>query len=764
MSSATAWKQTACNLCYANCGVEVQLGGPDGRSMARVKGDKAHPASKGYTCNKALQLDYYQNGRDRLKAPLRRRADGSFEAISWDVAIAEIAEKLAAVRDAHGGEAIFYLGGGGQGNHLGGSYAVATRAALGIKYRTNALAQEKTGFAWMMGRMIGANVHGELHHAQTVLIVGKNPWQSNGFQRARLFLREIQKDPERTLIVMDPRRTETAEHADIHLAVTPGRDAWCLSAMIAVIVQENLLPLDWLEEHANGLDAVRAVFEAIPADAYARFAGVDPAAMRAAARAIATAKSAAYYEDLGVQMAPHSALCSYLNHLLMLITGNFGKPDTMGVLAQLAPFFSMRDIGEPDENHIERAFKTTPVTGARIVSDLVPCNAVPEEILTDHPKRFRAMIIESSNPAHSMAESATWRAALRALDCVVVIDVAMTETARQADYVLPAPSQYEKWEATFFNFEYPANVFHLRAPLMAPVGDTLAEPEIHARLVEALGAFAPGDLDALKDAAKNGLSAYGQAFFAAAAQDRRIMKLAPYVLYRTLGPSLPDGAAAAAGLWGLVQLYAQANPKALARAGFTGEGFEPGNALFEKMLSSRSGVVFGVEAIEESFERIPFPDKKLRLAVGEMLAEVETLSAMAPLADTSADFPLVLAAGERRSYTANTAIRDPRWMKSNNAEALAMHPDDAAKIGLSEGARARLATQAGEAMVVVTLDDRMRRGAISLPNGLGLLYPDEQGVERATGVAPNDLTSLAARDRFMGTPWHKFVPARLEPA
>jgi anaerobic selenocysteine-containing dehydrogenase len=151
---------------------------------------------------------------------------------------------------------------------------------------------------------------------------------------------------------------------------------------------------------------------------------------------------------------------------------------------------------------------------APIIAGLVPCNVIAEEILTDHPDRYRAMIVESANPAHSLADSRRMREALRALDCVVVIDVAMTETARLADYVLPTPSQYEKWEATFFNFEFPANYFHLRRPVLDPPpgSDLLPEPEIHARLCEALGAVTEAELAPLREAAALGRAAFATAF------------------------------------------------------------------------------------------------------------------------------------------------------------------------------------------------------------------------------------------------------------
>ena len=150
------WHQTACILCECNCGIEVRLGGEDGRRFERIRGDKAHPASKGYTCEKALRLDHYQNGRHRLTSPLRRRPDGTFEEIDWDTAISRGRRRASPqVRDTHGGESIFYYGGGGQGNHLGGAYSGATMRALGGRYRSNALAQEKTGEFWVNAQLLG---------------------------------------------------------------------------------------------------------------------------------------------------------------------------------------------------------------------------------------------------------------------------------------------------------------------------------------------------------------------------------------------------------------------------------------------------------------------------------------------------------------------------------------------------------------------------------------------------------------------------------
>ena len=179
------WQKTACILCSINCGLETIV---EAGHLVRIRGDRAHVSSAGYTCEKALALDHYQNARGRLTSPLRRRTDGTFEAIDWPTAIAEIAARLSAIRDAHGGESIFYYGGGGQGNHLGGAYGRATRAALGSVYTSNALAQEKTGEFWVDGQLFGrprCHTTPDIEHAEVAVFVGKNPWQSHGFPRAR---------------------------------------------------------------------------------------------------------------------------------------------------------------------------------------------------------------------------------------------------------------------------------------------------------------------------------------------------------------------------------------------------------------------------------------------------------------------------------------------------------------------------------------------------------------------------------------------------
>jgi anaerobic selenocysteine-containing dehydrogenase len=748
------WHKTACILCSQNCGVEVQI---EGRRLTRVRGDKEHPTSKGYTCEKALALDHYQNARDRLTSPLRRREDGSFEEIDWETAIREVAARLAAVRDTHGGETIFYYGGGGQGNHFPGAFARATRAALGSVYTSNALAQEKTGEFWVDGQLFGrprCHTSGEFEHAEVAVFVGKNPWQSHGFPRARAVLRELSRDPARALVVIDPRRTETADLADFHLQVRPGTDAFCLSALLAVLVEEDLVDQDFIRDHASDYEPLREALSRIDVADYCARAGVAESLVRDVARRIAAASSVAIFEDLGIQQAPHSTLNSYLEKLVYLVTGNFAKRGTMNIHTRMASLGGGREGG-----------RTSPVGGHRIITGLIPANVIPDEILTDHPKRFRAMIVESANPAHSLADSRRMREALSALDTLVVVDVAMTETARLAHYVLPTSSQFEKWEATFFNLEFPRNAFQLRAPILEPLAGTLAEPEIHRRLLRALGAIGDDDLADLRAAAARvageGRWPFAEAFMRWSAARPEMAAFAPVVLYETLGTTMPEGAGAVAALWGAAHQCAMAYPKSVARAGFDGWGPEQGEKLFDAILSNRSGVVFTVDEYDETWARMETPDKRVRLAIPELLEELAALESEDPAA-RDPEFPFVLAAGERRTSTANTIFRNPAWRKKDLAGALRLSFEDAARLGIEHGGRARVTTRRGSAVAVVEVTDTLRPGHATLPNGLGVSYPDEAGGETVHGIAPNELTAGGDRDWLAGTPWHKHVPARIE--
>lgn len=751
-------KQSACILCSLNCGITVQL---DGRRIKKVKGDKAHPVSQGYICQKAARLDHYQNHRDRLKAPLRRRDDGSFEEVSWDVAIAEIASKLKMFRERHGGHSIAFYGGGGQGNHLPGAYGAALRAALGTPYVYTSLAQEKTGDFWLNGKLFGrqtCHVTEGIEEAQVAVIFGANPWQAHGIPQARNVLREFAKDPKRTMVVVDPRKTQSAAMADIHLQVKPGTDAFLMLAMLATIVQHGLEDKEFLKRHTLGFETFRNHLLSINIEDYCQRAGVPTKDVVKVAELLAKADSASTRHDLGLEQSLHSTLNCYLEKLLFLITGNFGRPGCNNLHTQFVPVIG--HSREPEEGGV-----TTKVTGMKEISKMFPPNILPQEIDTDHPERVRALFVDSANPIQTGADTAAYRQAFSKLELLVAVDVAMTETTRMAHYILPASTQLEKTEATFFTLGFPTNHFHLRKPIMEPEGDTLPEPEIYTRLLMEMGEV-PRSYPILQRLAKSHVKKPRRLGFPLAFQTllKTRPALQPYaaiILYQTLGKALPRGQASAAVIWGASHFYAKRYSKQMARAGYVGGPEKQAEKLFQAILKSPTAVPLSTHTHEEVWTLVRHPDKKIRLHIPEMFQEIEALQNEESL--VSEEFPFLLAAGERRSYNANQIYRDPAWRKNDPHGALRIHPDDASRLGVADADRVKCETARGSLEVVVEIDSAMRPGFLSLPHGYGQQRTDPDNPEQllTDGPAINLLTDSSHCDSLAKTPLHKSVPARL---
>ena len=748
----TRKESTACILCSRNCGLQVEL---DGRRFTRIRGDEAHPNSKGYLCQKAARLEHYQNHGDRLQFPLKRAADGRFERISWEQALAEIAAKLVAVRDRHGGKAFALAGGAGQGNHLGSAYSRQMLRAMGGGYAYNSLGQEKTGDFWVNGRLFGhqtCHTTEDVEHADYVMFIGCNPFQSHGIPSARDTLRELRKSPDRTMVVIDPRRTETADQADIHLQLRPGTDAFLLAAMLAIIVREGLHDREFLAAHCEGFGEVERALRGVPVEAYARRADVPLADVERVARGFAQARRACVRVDLGTQQTLHTTLNAYLEKLLWLVTGNFGREGTNNLHSFLLPI-----LGHTDER-VKIAGKPLLRTvhhGMHPIGGIYPPNILPDEILLAGEERIRAVIVDSCNPLLTWPDTAAYERAFASLELLVVVDVALTETAQLAHYVLPAASQFEKWEATGFNLDFPENYFHLRHPLFEPLGESLPEPEIYTRLLEHMGVL-PRSMPLLATVARFEPAAARYAPYLAAlgVTLSRRRELAPYaasLTYRTLGPHLPRGAAAAAFLLPLALQYAARHEKAVRRAGHTGSARTLGSALFDAILAERSGVIMSHHDHDEVWSLLRHPDRKVHLAVPEMLGALQDL-ATEP-SPTDADRPFVLMAGERRSYNANQIFRDPGWRKVDKEGALRIHPADAAAIGVTAGGRAKVRSAAGELEVTVEIDDGMRRGVVSLPHGYGARF----GERGPLGPPINRLTRAVDCDPFTRTPYHKHV-------
>src|SRR6201994_4786918 len=336
---APEWKKTACNICYVNCGVEVLV---DDGKISKVRGDRDNPKSRGYLCNKAARIPFYARHRDRLTTPLRRRADAGLEEIDWDTAIAEIAARVRDLVDRHGGKSLALYGGGGQGNHAGGAYATAFLRALGSRHVFNALSQEKPGDFWVNGHMFGSqtcHTAEDVHHCDLLFVIGANPWMAHGFPNARDHLNQIRKDPNRKLIVIDPRRTETADMADLYLSVRPGADAFLLGAILATLLRRDAIDHAFIAQHTTGFDEVKAALLRIPVAEGAAAADIPVEAIERCADMIEAAKAMTVRVELGIQQGVNSTLNSYLEKLLIMLTGSFGRKGTNQLHSWLQPLW-----------------------------------------------------------------------------------------------------------------------------------------------------------------------------------------------------------------------------------------------------------------------------------------------------------------------------------------------------------------------------------------------------------------------------------------
>src|SRR5262249_31501858 len=451
--------------------------------------------------------------------------------------------------------------------------------------------------------------------------------------------------------------------------------------------------------------------------------------------------------ELGIQQGHHSTLNSYLEKLLFLLTGNFGRQGTNNLHTWLQPLWG--------NSHGERSA----VTGQEQIAGLYPPNRFPAEVLNDHPDRLRAVWVDSSNPLNTAANTKAVEEAFRALDLVVVVDVAPTETAALAHYVLPAASQYEKWEYTLFNFEFPTNYFHLRAPLFDPLPGTLPEPEIYTRLLRTMGDLPPeAELVDLRALAAADRPEFMKRFTALLGSHRELATIAPVVLYETLGRTFSDGSGAAVLLWLASHRFASEQPEAVRAAGIEGEGYVLGEALFERIRTSRSGVAFSTHAYEQVWHLVKHKDRKIHLAVPRLLDWVKSLDPTQEGIDP--EYPFMLVAGQRRSYNANQIFRTPAWRKNDPDGALRIHPDDIATLGAANGGWMAVETRTGRVVVRVEADDSLRHGVVALPHGYGQAYP--AGEERVVvGPRINFLTAGDDCDPIAATPHHKNVAVRL---
>ncbi|MDZ7696461.1 MAG: molybdopterin-dependent oxidoreductase [Deltaproteobacteria bacterium] len=744
----TEWKRTFCALCYHNCGLEIQT---DDHRITKVRADKNHPRTQGYICRKGARIAHYQDHKERLTHPLKREGD-RFIKISWDAAISDIASRLKQIVEDHGPHALAYMGGGGQGSHMETGFGRTLLTALGSQYHYSPLAQELTGLFWINGRAYGRqNLHvgPDLDRAQNFLIVGWNGYVSNaGVNRARKRIDEFSKHPDKRLIVVDPLRSETARRADQHIQIKIGTAALFLKSLIALILQNGWEDREYIEDYCTGFDEIAGWFKAFDVNAALAVCGVDGGEARDLARLYAT-EPTAMRTDLGLLMDRQSTMNSYLEMILMAICGRIGTPGGNVFLGHLMPMGPHTDERDP------RVWRTVE-TDIPAIMGYFPPNVVPEEIMSERDDRLRAMIVSGSNPLISYADTTAYEKAFSQLDLLVTIEIAMTETARLSDYVLPARSAFEKWDATFFGITFPDTYFQVRHPSCPPKGEALEEGEIYTRLANALGLI-PEIPESLFETAKGDRKTFAMGLLKYMGSDKKAAMMSPFVLARTLGPIF--GSSHLAAIWGLMLQYPPHAVDTLTRAGYEVSPFL-GDDLFQELMDHPEGIRVGRMDPENNLSELKTPDKCIHLHIEEMAEWIEEID---PARETAAlshpEFPLVMVAGRHFPYNANSIMRDPSWNDHGAVCTLLMHPRDTETAGVEDGQEARVTTQAGSLSVIVEASDIPTEGTAVIPHGFGMTFEG-----RAYGVNVNRLAKNTHRDRIAGTPLHRYVPCRVAAA
>jgi anaerobic selenocysteine-containing dehydrogenase len=474
----------SCNLCEAICGLEIEV---VNNKVVSIRGDANDPLSKGHICPKATALEDVYNDPNRLRHPVRRVGD-QWQRISWDEAFTEVVSRLQAIRASHGADAVgSYLG--NPTVHNSGTLLTLPGflRALGSRNRFSATSvdqlPQQLASALMLGHPALLPVP-DLERTRFWLILGANPLVSNGSMMTAPGVRERIKGIQARggrVVVIDPRRTETAAVADEHHFIRPGGDAVLLLAMLHTLFAENLVRLGHLESVADGLEAVRAAAQSFTPDIAARHTGIEADTIRQLARDFAAADGAVAYGRIGLSVQQFGGLCQWLVYLLNIVTGNL---DRVGGAMFTTPAFDLVRK-RPDYPVFDRY--RSRVRDLPEFDGEFPVAALAEEILEPGEGQIRALVTVAGNPVLSTPNGTRLEAALERLEFYVAVDIYVNETTRHADIILPPTTGLETthYDLAFFNLAV-RNVAKWNAPTLNATPDTRHDWQILEELTQRL--------------------------------------------------------------------------------------------------------------------------------------------------------------------------------------------------------------------------------------------------------------------------------------
>lgn len=773
------WQKTGCVLCAQNCGLLVSV---LNNQIVKVKGDPENPRSRGYLCRKGANIANFQHHKDRLTTPLKKTENG-FTEISWEEAYGEIGKKLQKIVNEYGPRSISFVGGGGQASHFESAFATSLLKGLGSRYHYSALAQELTGYFWCAGRMLGRQNRFPIpdeHHADMLLAIGWNGMVTHQMPRAPLVLKEFAKNPDKLLVAIDPRKSETARAANIHLAIRPGSDALLARAMIAIIFMEGWEDREYLAKNTVGLERIKGWFEDFDIDGALSVCSIEYDQVKDLCQELSTRKWC-MHTDLGVIMNRHSTMASYMYMLLCAVCGRLCVVGGNVIPGNVVP------LGGHSDERRKKTWRTKETDFPEIMGYFPP-NVFPEEVLSDNPERLRATIVSSSNPLRSFADTYAWEKAFERLDLKVTIDISMTETAELSDYVLPACSPYECHDGSFFSWNFPQIYFQLRQPVLKPENGTKETGFILAEIADAAGLI-PDIPNYLSNAAKKDRISFTAALLTFIQKNPKYRRIVPLIIAKSrkgntesnnldtlwgiflastgefkesaarVGYLMPSTLKAAVSFKKLARTFTAilkcASPVPLAL--LTPQIAHAEN-LFNEVVKNKSGLWVG-KAAKDNMKALRTKDQKIHLYIEEMEDWVREITPEAEEQALTAapDYPFILNAGRHTPQNANNLMRKPDWNKGRRTSTLAMNPSDAKSLGVIDGEVVRVTTEAASEDIELEVTSDVRLGQVLIPHGFGLKY---DGTVYGLGV--NRLTKNTHRDRLAATPLHRYVPCRVE--
>lgn len=733
-----------CNLCEATCGVEIEV--EDDR-VVRVRGDAADPFSRGFICPKGSTLGEVHHDPDRLRQPLVRR-DGRLEEATWDEAFAEIDRRARAIVDAHGREAFALVLGNPIVHHLAASLYVRPLVfATGSRQLYSASTVDQMPQHVVSGLLWGdpgVFPLPDIDRTDHLLMLGANPLASNGsLVTAPDFPGRLKEMPARggRLVVVDPRRSETAERADEHLFIRPGTDVFWLAALVRTLFDEELVSIGRLEPWVDGVDAVRECVAPFTPERVAPICGIDAETTRRQARDLASAAAAAVYSRIGAHTVEFGTVTAWMTAILNVLTGNFDRPG--GVMTS-SPLAARIDDREPGGRGYRTGRWSSRVSGHPEVNGEFPAAALAEEMETPGDGQIRAAITVAANPVRSFPNSDRLDRAFADLDLHVAVDVYVNETTRHADVILPPPSSLceDQYELSFL-----ANAVRSFAKFSPPVfeAEGPSEEDILARLILVLRGEGPdADPRIVHD------EMLGEAV------DRQLKDPASPIAGRDRDEIL----AALEGLSPVAKLI-----DLRLRTGWQGDlfGEKPGGVSVEKLLDHPHGVDLG-PMVERFPGRLKTTSGRLELAPELLVEDWRRVTARFEAGPSEGGLLLV---GRRHVRSNNSWMHNvPSLVSGRDRCTLLVHPDDAKRLGLADGDEAVVRSRVGAVRAPVELSEAMMPGVVSLPHGWG---HDVEGVQMSVarahpGVPSNVLTDDAVIDVPSGNAVLNGIPVEVAAA